>query len=245
MRNPLLTTVYLLCAITLQAQTMRPVEDLINTQEPGWPLVQGWIKAAKNKVEVLPCDTAKARIALYKTQVTTRSPMGAIVYSTGGIMVDDGWIRILGSGSDRLHRSLPEWNDGKSQIEPNKPPSFYLVADDAIGGFFAINGGGLGTDPGKAYYLAPDALEWQALDITYSEFLEFCFSGNLDKFYAGLRWKSWRKEVATLPGDQAFNFFPPLFSKEGKNLSKDIHKPVPVEEQYSYTMDMRKQLGIK
>src|ERR1700754_147077 len=80
---------------------MRPVDQLINNVDPGWPVVKQWIDSAKNKVEVLPVDPLKAKDALYKTQVTTRSIMGAIVYSTGGILIDDGWIRIFGSGSAR------------------------------------------------------------------------------------------------------------------------------------------------
>ena len=171
--------------------------------------------------------------------------MGAIVFSTGGILIDDGWIRILGSGSPRLPRSLPEWNKGKTFAEYGQPSSFYLIADDAIGGFFAINGGGLGKDAGKVYYLSPDNLEWEAMDQTYSDFLEFCFSGKLESYYKGYRWKGWRKEVAAISGDQAFNFFPPLFTKEGKDLTKSSRKAVPVEEQYSYTLEMKKQLGIK
>jgi Protein of unknown function DUF2625 len=245
MRNLSLAIPLLLSSIFSYAQSMRPVEDLINTKEPGWTLVQQWIASAKNKVEVLPCDTAKAKDALYKTQVTTRSPMGAIVLSTGGILIDDGWIRILGSGSPRLSRTLPEWNKGKTFMEYGQPSPFYLVADDAIGGFFAVNGGGLGKDAGKVYYLSPDNLEWEAMDQTYSDFLEFCFSGNLDRYYKGYRWKGWRKEVTAISGDQAFNFYPPLFSKEGKDLTKSSRKAVPVEEQYSYTMEMKKQLGIK
>ena len=61
-----------------------------------------WIAKARNKVEVLPRDRVKASEALYYTQVTTRSPMGAIVYETGGILIDNGWIRILGSGNKKL-----------------------------------------------------------------------------------------------------------------------------------------------
>src|SRR5690606_12025169 len=105
---------------------------------------------------VLPCDTLKAKEALYKTQVTTRSPMGAIIYSSGGLLVDGGWIRILGSGNIKLNRTIPDWNKGKSFKEFGEPPTFLLVADDAAGGFFAINGGGLGKDAGKVYYLSPD-----------------------------------------------------------------------------------------
>jgi hypothetical protein len=181
MRNLLLAITFLVSIKSTTAQTMRPVEDLINTKEPGWSLVQKWIAGAKNKVEVLPCDTAKAKAALYKTQITTRSPMRAIIYTTGGILVDNGWIRILGSGSAKLFRSLHEWNEGKATGEGGKP-LFYLIADDVIGVFFAINGGGLGKDDGKVYYLAPDTLEWEDMGWTYTEFLLYCFSADLDKF---------------------------------------------------------------
>jgi len=244
MKRTITTIAFVFFTFLCFSQKMRPVEKLINTKDPGWPLVQEWIAAAKNKVEVLACDSAKARAALYMTQVTTRSPMGAIVYSTGGIMIDEGWIRILGSGSDRLPRSLPDWNKGKTSHN-GKAPLFYLIADDVIGGFFAINGGALGPDAGKVYYLAPDTLEWEAMDWTYSDFLQFCFTGNLDKFYEGARWKDWKKEVAAIRGDQTFNFYPPLFTKEGKDFTKVSRKAVPAEEQYIYTMDMKKQLGVK
>ena len=114
-----------------------------------------------------------------------------------------------------------------------------------FGGYFAINGGGLGKDLDKIYYLAPDTLEWEAMSWTYTEFLLFCFSGDLDKYYAGFRWNDWKKEVAVITGNRTFNFFPPLFTKEGKDLSNSSRHPIPVDEQYSYTLDMKKQLGIR
>jgi hypothetical protein len=88
--------------ITTAQNKMRSVDELVNKTDPGWTLVKDWIKSAKNKVEILPVDQAKAKDALYKTQVTTRSPMGAVIFMTGGILIDDGWIRILGSGSRRI-----------------------------------------------------------------------------------------------------------------------------------------------
>jgi hypothetical protein len=87
---------------------MRSLDELINKTEPGWTLVKQWVDSAKNKIEILPVDTEKAKDALYKTQVTTRSPMGPIVYMTGGLIINNGWIRILGSGNSKLERSLPE-----------------------------------------------------------------------------------------------------------------------------------------
>jgi hypothetical protein len=221
---------------------MRPLDELINKQEPGWVLVKQWIESAKNKVEVLPVDSVKASEALYKTQVTTRSPMGAIVYTTGGLLVDDGWIRILGSGSDKLNRSLPDWNKGKAFQEFGQSPPFLLIADDAIGGFYLLNGGGLGKDAGKVYYWSPDNLEYEPLDLTYTEFLLFCFNNDLEKFYKGNRWKNWRKEVAGLAGDKVFNFYPFLWTKEGKDIEKVSRKAIAVEEQYRLNLDLRRQL---
>ncbi len=192
----------------------------------------------------MPVDTIKAKDALYKTQVTTRSPMGADVYMTGGLLIDNGWIRILGSGSDELNRTLPDWNKGKSFKEFGDTPTFLLIADDAIGGFYLLNGGGLGKNLGKVYYFSPDDLEYEPLDINYTEFLQFCFIGDLDKFYKGNKWTKWRYEVSKLDGDKVFNFYPFLWTKEGKNISKVSRKPVPVEEQYSFNLSMRKQLGL-
>ncbi len=223
---------------------MKPVEELINKTDPGWPLVEEWINAATNKVEVLPVDTVQAKDALHKIQVTTRSPMGAIVYQTGGLLIDNGWIRILGSGSAKLNRSLPGWNKGKTFKEYGDAPAYLLVADDAVGGYFLLNGGGLGPDAGKIYYFSPDNLEYEPLDISYTEFLHFCFNNDLDDFYKGMRWENWREEVAVLDGNKVFSFYPFLWTEEGKDIHKNVRKAIPVEEQYNLNLDFRKQLGI-
>jgi hypothetical protein len=242
----LLAAILALIAYTTTAQsTMRPVEELVNTADPGWPLVKEWIDAGKNKVEILTTDDAQAREALYQTQVTTRSPMGAIVYTTGGLLVDDGWIRIFGSGNPKLTRSLPGWNKGKAAPTAAGVPAFLLIADDALGGFFLLNGGGLGGDPGKVYYLAPDNLEYEPLGINYTEFLLFCFNNDLNDFYQGLRWATWREDVASLGGDNVFSFIPYLWTKEGKDISKSSRKAVPVEEQYRLIVSLRRQLGFE
>nr|MBU3858326.1 DUF2625 domain-containing protein [Flavobacterium sp. MC2016-06] len=233
-----------LIALTSFSQTkMKTINELINEKDSGWKEVKEWIGAAKNKVEILPADPQKAKNALYQTQVTTSSPMGAIVYMTGGILIDNGWIRILGSGNTKLDRTLPEWNKGKSFKEFGETPSFLLIADDALGGFYLLNGGGLGKDLGKVYYFSPDNLEYEPLDITYSEFLQFCFNNDLDKFYDGSRWKNWKTEVSVLKGDKVYNFYPFLWTAEGEDINKVTRKVIPVEEQYSLNMELRKQLG--
>ncbi|WP_106594142.1 DUF2625 family protein [Dyadobacter jiangsuensis] len=52
-------------------QKQRPVESLINREDPGWPLVLEWIEKATNSVEILPADSLRARQAIYDIQVTT------------------------------------------------------------------------------------------------------------------------------------------------------------------------------
>ena len=219
---------------TYAQNKMQSLEKLINHDDPGWPIVLDWVKLAKNKVEILSVDTAKAKDALLQLQLTTRSPMGAIVYHSGGLLIDNGWIRILGSGNKKLSRSLPDWNKNKSK-------DYLLIADDAVGGFFILNGGGLGPDPGKVYYFSPDNLNYEPLDRSYSEFLDFCFNGDLNKFYDGLRWKDWEKEVSKLSGDEVFNFYPFLWTKEGKDINKCSRKAISIEEQYALNKDFRKQ----
>jgi hypothetical protein len=122
---------------------------------------------------------------------------------------------------------------------------FLLVADDALGGFFAINEGGLGTDMGKMYYLVPATLQWQKLDMNYDQFLRFVFDSDLDDFYTSFRTKNWKFEVSNLPADKCYNYSPPLWAKEGKNFTKSVRRQIPADEQYNYNMAMRKKLGME
>lgn len=232
------------CLITFAQYKMRSVDELINRTDPGWTVVKQWIDSAKNKVEVLPVDMLRAKDALYKTQVTTRSIMGAIVFSTGGILVDNGWIRIFGSGSSKMQRTLPDWNKGKAFKEFGDAPEYFLVADDAAGGNFAINYGPFGKDIDSIYYLSPDDLKWEAMQMTYEDFVWFCFTGDINKFYTGIRWKSWLKDMQTLKADEVFHIMPPLWSKEGKNIEKSFRKPVPAEENFTYIIHLQKTMGL-
>ena len=190
---------------------MRPLSELLNTEDPGINLIREWMRGAVNQCEVLPPSPQRDQVLL-QTQVTTRSPMGAIAYETGGILVDGGWLRFLGSGNPRLSRTLPTWNEGRSK-------GFYLVADDAAGGFFAINGGAFGTDIKNMYYWAPDSLDWEPLNIGFSDFFVWSLSERLAQFYETLRWPTWRADMAQLSGDRCFSFWPPLWTKEGSIIS--------------------------
>ena len=222
---------------------MKKLEELINLEESGWDLIKEWSSNAKNHYEILPKDHKRAEIELVNSQVTTRSPMGAVIYETGGILIDYGWIRLLGSGSPQLDRGLMEWNKGKSFESYGEQPSFLLVADDVIGGYFAINAGALGDEMRKIYYLAPDTLEWESLGCGYSDFLNWLFNGNIQKFYELFKWKTWKEDAKTINGNQTIFIVPFLWTKEGKDIEKASKKAVSTEENYQLTIDMQKQLG--
>lgn len=222
---------------------MRTLQELINKEEPGWPIVKEWINLAKNKIEVLPTDAQKAEKALVNTQVSTRSLMGAVIYETGGLLIDNGWIRILGAGGERMTRSLPDWNFGKTLTRQGETPSYLLIADDAIGGFYALNGGFLGEDTGNIYYFAPESLKWMPMNMGYSQFLLFCFETNMDDFYGGLRWENWQEDVSKLHPDYGYSFFPFLWTKEGKDINKVSKRIVPIGELYDSTMEMKINQG--
>lgn len=220
----------------LRDAPMKPLHELINHEEPGWPLVQSWVAGATNPVEILqaPSDAERGR-ALFETQVTTRSPMGAVLYESGGLFIDHGWIRVLGAGHSRLPRSLPRWNLGRSYGVAGESPPFLLVADDVVGGFFAIDGGGLAVHTGKVCYFAPDSLAWESTDLGYSEFLIWCFSGDLAQYYKDFRWPGWQDETQRLGGDLTFAFYP-FLSCSGPTIVDRSRRAVDVAEVYDFNV---------
>lgn len=215
----------------------RSLKELVNLEEPGWTIVEGWIAEATNRVEVLPAREHERGEALLKTQVTTRSPMGAVIYESGGLLVDNGWIRILGSGHVRLSRSLPDWNAAIGNDLNNGPPPFLLVADDVVGGFFAVDGGALGA-AGSVFYFAPDTLQWESLNRGYGDFLYWCFTGNLNEFYSNARWDGWESEVSRISGEEAISIYPPLFA-DGEPVGARSRKAVPILELWQFANDAK------
>jgi hypothetical protein len=216
----------------------RSLDELLERTEPAWPLVQEWLQAATNAVEVLPpSDPARAE-ALVAMQVTTRSPMGAVIYETGGLLIDHGWLRVLGSGCPRLPRSFPDWNKGRTRMGRPDWPAYCLIADDVLGGFFALNGGDLPGERGLVFYFAPDSLEWEPLGAGYTPFLHWCLSGDLATYYQDRRWPGWEAEVGGLAGDKALSISPPLFT-EGPPIGDRSRRGVPIAELYGLYVDNR------
>ncbi len=212
---------------------MKSLEDLIDSRDPALSLIEKMLGAATLSYQLLPPSTESGRV-LSSLQVTTRSTLGAIAYETGGLLIDHGWLRVLGSGHPQLSRNLVDWNNGRAD-------AYLLVADDAAGGFFSINGGGLGDDVGAMYYWAPDTLRWEQLDIGYTDFLGWALSDRLATFYDGLRWDGWRSDLQELRADQCFSFFPFLWTREG-SIDESSRTLIDVGEQFEINVELARKL---
>ena len=151
---------------------MRDIESLVAVDNPAWPHLQQAL--AESDTAVLPVDPEQGRRSLWELQVTAASAMGAVALHTGGIVVDHGWVRLYGGGSEHLP-SIAEANGLGGSV--SAPPGELVVGHDVLGGLFAIDGGALGVAPGEVCYFGSDTLEWDGLGGGYSAFLLAALAG--------------------------------------------------------------------
>jgi hypothetical protein len=211
---------------------MRRLEELIDTNDPGWPIVEEWIAGARNPVRVLPGGGGEV---LVKLQVTTRSPMGAIVHHSGGLVIDD-WLRILGGGGPDMAGELASWN-GVGVKPLFSMAGAFVVALDVLGGVFAVV-----EQTRQVSYFAPDSLRWEKLEMGYSDFVYRMMHVDLDEFFAGLRWPGWREEVAKITLDEGIQVMPPLWTRESKTEAQK-RKPCPMKQLVAVGFEIARQLG--
>jgi hypothetical protein len=210
------------------------------SDDPAYPELAKAAAAAPNNVVLLPIVSDEQRRAcLEALQMTTRSTLGAIAHETGGVLVDHGFLRMFGSGSPRLSRQLIAWN---AELGVSLD-SFIIVADDVVGGVFAIDTGALGA-PRHVHYFAPDTLEWEDTELGHSDWVSWAFEGNLAVFYESTRWPGWEKDIAALSGDQSLSVVPPMWTEgDRKPIAKRDRRAVPAKEQYLLQQQFAKALG--
>src|SRR5688572_8947530 len=75
------------------------LDELVVGDQSAWEEVLSVVLESPHVVEVLPVDEGTPASCLRHLQVTTASWLGAVAYRSGGIVVDGGWLRVLGSGS--------------------------------------------------------------------------------------------------------------------------------------------------
>jgi hypothetical protein len=211
----------------------RTADELLSAPDPAWPLLHNRILAAGPTTTLLAAAEPDGRREIHALQVSAKSFLGASAYHIGGLLLDSGWLRILGCGHPRSEWSITTatrrmgWG-----ADAAKPPEGLLVAVDVLGGLFAINGGFLPHIPrGHIAYFGPDTLRWDDTGIGHSAWLESMLTpSRRAAFYADLRWPTWEQETAALPPNTALSLYPPPYTRESRPLESTKRKAAPLDE---------------
>jgi hypothetical protein len=202
-------------------------------EQSTWAEISTVMTAAPYPVEALPTASDRAAASLAVLGITTRSWLGAVTANSGGLVIDHGWLRVLGSG----HDGLPDVAAGSD------PRTGRLtVAFDVMGGQFVWMPAQQETAP-TVHYFGPEDLAWQDLELGYGDWLHAMLSGAVTRFYEPLRWPGWETEVIGLALDQGISAIPPPWTAEGKDLSVVSRKPIRLSELVDIHQEMARQLG--
>lgn len=188
-------------------------------------------------------DRSSGEAALLALQVSTKSSLGAIALESGGVSFDSGWLHLLGARSAPMPQGLVEWN-GLGAAKPTLPGAL-IVAVDALGGIFAMDGGAFGKANGDAWYFAPDALGWEPTEMGYTALLRWAADGDLETFYENVRWPGWEDELAALKPGEGISFQPPLWTAEGKPSDAASRKPAPLQSLFALMQELARKLSGK
>lgn len=136
-----------------------------------------------------------------------------------------------------MQRNLSTWNAQRTD-------GYLLIGDDVVGGFFAINGGALGPEIESVYYWAPDNLDWECLNLGFTDLVHAFMSGRTAAFYESLRWPNWQADIMNVSTDQCFSYYPFLWTKEG-SLETTHRSVVPVSEAFDMKLEIVRQLSTR
>lgn len=199
-----------------------------------WPELSQLVAASPLNVTVCPPKADSSTAATLG--LGTGSYLGALARNTSGVIVDDGWLRLLGgSSTDEGLPGLDQASAGTTGL--------LVVAYDVLGGVFALDGGALGTGNGSVHHFPVDSLVWEDLELGHAAFVTWMLEGATVDFYEPLRWAGWQNDIAPLPPRQGLSLYPFPFSVEGKDLSKVSKRAVPMSELLGMYNDIATQLG--
>jgi Protein of unknown function DUF2625 len=224
---------------------IRPLRELVEVEDPAWPLIQAWITASTVPVQVPPMERVEGEAELGAVQVTLHSILGSLAYHTGGLLLDWGWLKILGAASKACPWSISSLTASLGWARDENPPSAVAVGLDVLGGVFAINGGAIGNaSVGHVCYYDPVSLSWGDLGLPHSSWVACMLDrARLNKFYKDLRWPGWELETKALNAEHGISIAPPLWAKESRPLVRTSRRPVPLDELIGLNFDLGRQLG--
>lgn len=168
--------------------------------------LQRLIDASPSKVVVRP-RLGHANTSSETLKVAGESFLAAIADQTGGIIVADGRICLLG-GDNAEGDTLASLN----QLDGGYPrlfPGVLIVAYDVYGGLFGLDAEAKSPRDATVGYLPPDSYIWENLEIGHSLFVEWSMSADVAAFYAPIEKDS---GFPACKAGEAISFAPPLWA---------------------------------
>ena len=187
-------------------------------------LLQDWLKKSKKDHQLVAPDKTISEHIIKQLNLPKEEMLSTILNKVGVLYVDNNWIRLYGSGNKETNTP--------SILDKNKDNPYsrlLIVADDIVGGLFAINMGYSETNVGNIFYFAPDTMEWEDLDLDYTNFVYWLLLGDTTTFYLDVRWNNWQQTISTLTINEAISIYPPLFT-DGEDLNNRSKQIVPSVE---------------
>ncbi|QRY46700.1 DUF2625 family protein [Mycolicibacterium boenickei] len=201
----------------------RSLAELDLVESTVWAQIAEWAQQGHNTI--LPITPGEGQARLLDLQMTTLSTPGAVTLNCGGILADHGWLKLFGGGTP----DIPALADLISGVEANRGAG--LCGIDVLGGVFAVNWGAFPGEHHILWYWAPDLLDWEPCgQWKHIDLLWASLTGQLDEFYADLRWPGWQDNVAALAVDEGYTLTPDPYTVEGRDKSQVRKGVVPMAE---------------
>ena len=197
--------------------------EIIMAENNLWSQLNGIIEQTSKKVEVRDLKGVSKDEAS-ELGFNPESLLGVIVSKTSGFTVDN-WVRVLGQGISEYNKDKTEVTDG-----------MLVVAFDVVGGLFALNVGRFEEAQSAVWYFAPDTLEWESLDVSYTGFIKWALTGDTDGFYSNMRWDSWEQDCKTIPFEEVMLIYPFLWANEC-NINTASKRVVAFNELYNLNLE--------
>jgi hypothetical protein len=217
---------------------MNEEENEIMTERDLWEEVLEMLNTSNKKIQIYNGAENIGTVEIETMEIARNSVLGVVVLYTEGIYIDN-WIRVIGQRG-KHHNGIIEYNSEQMNGNSDFLRGTVVVAQDIVGGIFAINKSRFSEGQKKIWYFAPDTLEWECLDMNYAEYMAWLLQGDTDMFYDSMRWKGWEKDCKDVGFDKSFLIYPFLWSKEC-DLSTATKKIVPYTELININFDYAKK----
>lgn len=188
-----------------------------------WNAIIKSIEESEKDIQLLPIEQIVLNDIEQKYKIAPESTIGCIIYNTGGMVIDH-WIRLYGAGKLNFAE--------RNQIFPYND---IVIGEDILGGLFII------LENGNIAYFAPDTLEMEDMEISFSQFLYWCVQGDTDTFYIDYRWENWKDEIRNMDLDKGVSFYPFLWA-EADGIEARHREQIAMKEIISLEFDFLKQM---